>query len=58
MEAKLIYKSSWCTAEPTIHTQQFDECVDRFIGKVFANRVNRLIVKNNKWKIIRNREKL
>jgi hypothetical protein len=49
METQLIYKSSWCTAEPIVYTRQFDEIVDRFIGKVFANRTNRVIKKEGKY---------
>lgn len=45
---KLVYKSSWCTAEPIVYDKQFDETVDRFIGKIFANRTNRVVNKNGK----------
>jgi len=45
----LEYKSSWCHATPSIYSPNSDEDVDRLIGKVFAKKVDRLVLKNGKY---------
>ena len=47
--SELVYKSTWCKAEPIVYEKDEDPVVERFIGKIFANKVNRLIVKNSKF---------
>lgn len=46
---ELVYKSSWCTAEPSVYENNLDEATERFIGKVFANKLNRLSFKNGRY---------